>query len=738
MIQNIHLKSVTTFDNDKGVEIEDLNKINFIYGANGSGKTTITKFLNDPFNHTFCNCTITWYQNTPKRILVYNKDFKERNFGKGSLNGIFTIGQATKEELQRIDTLKAELQAIGNKGKSKKEELENHVQLKGVLENNFKEEVWTSAYKKHEGVFKETFKGVKQKESFKERLLFEYAHNTSTLLTYAELEKGARIIFGETPQPISFLPKLEYEEIIGIEANTICQKKIIGKTDVDIAELIQRLNINDWVNEGRGYLQEGTVCPFCQKETITTAFRTQLEQYFDESFINDSRLVLTINDEYNRLATNLLAELNSIEETERSKGESLLNVDLLSSLIKTITSEFATNKELLHSKCRELSRSIELISVKERLLLIQEIIDDTNHEIRKHNAIVGDFSQEKAKLIASIWKYIIEENKLKIKTYLEKQANFQKGIDGINKEIEDLRFRYSNLDKEIKSLSKNVTDTQHSIDEINKILKLYGFSNFEIVKSKIEKHKYQIQRQDETLAESTLSEGEITFITFLYFLQKARGSETAEAVKDERILVIDDPISNLDSTVLFVVSSLIKDIIKEIRAEKSNIRQLIVLTHNIYFLKEVSLIDGNIKSLNDNSFWMIRKHKNCSSIQSFGKENPIHSSYELLWNELRNSTHLSINSLQITMRQIIENYFRIIGKYGDNDFIMKFGDKSDQDICTSLLCWVTDSSRNINNDSSNELQDTTIEKYKEVFRNIFDKSGQIEHYKMMMGEDSVE
>ena len=40
--------------------------------------------------------------------------------------------------------------------------------------------------------------------------------------------------------------------------------------------------------------------------------------------------------------------------------------------------------------------------------------------------------------------------------------------------------------------------------------------------------------------------------------------------------------------VLFVVSTLIKDIIKNIKADIGNVRQLILLTHNVYFHKEVS------------------------------------------------------------------------------------------------------------------------------------------------------
>jgi wobble nucleotide-excising tRNase len=47
-----------------------------------------------------------------------------------------------------------------------------------------------------------------------------------------------------------------------------------------IFKLIQHLNIDDWVNQGRNYLQSKT-CPFCQEETITDDFKEQLKKYFD-------------------------------------------------------------------------------------------------------------------------------------------------------------------------------------------------------------------------------------------------------------------------------------------------------------------------------------------------------------------------------------------------------------------------------------------------------------------------
>jgi wobble nucleotide-excising tRNase len=81
---------------------------------------------------------------------------------------------------------------------------------------------------------------------------------------------------------------------------------------------------------------------------------------------------------------------------------------------------------------------------------------------------------------------------------------------------------------------------------------------------------YQIQREDRSIAEETLSEGEITFITFLYYLQLAKGGTSEENVTEERVLIIDDPISSLDSNVLFIVSTLIKEILKDVKLDKGN------------------------------------------------------------------------------------------------------------------------------------------------------------------------
>ncbi len=731
MIKTISIKNIATFD-DTGIEVSEFKKVNFFYGANGSGKTTISNFIYEPKNARFPECQLKWQNDIELKSLVYNKEFRDRNFGKGNIAGVFTLGQATKEEAELIEEKRKELKELKEKGIKLKDVLDKQIKKRDELEDDFREEVWTSIYKKHESYFKEAFKGVMQKKPFLARLLDEFENNTSDLKTIEELKERAETILGETPVKIPEIPTIDYARLLEIEQEGIWTKKIIGKSDVEIAKLIQRLNINDWVNEGKKHLQENETCPFCQEETITQDFRNQLEGYFDETFTSDTKKVKELNDEYIRVFENLINELQQIENTEKLNKKTKLDLDKFSSLLKTLSSQFIANKELLNSKLKEPSRSIELTSTKEQLEEIEKLITTANLAIKKHNRIVDNYATERNTLVNEIWKFIIEDNRTRIEYFVKHKNGLQKGIDNISKKVAELRDEYIKLDKEIKELTKNVTSIQPSIDEINQTLQSFGFQNFVIVPSKIGTNQYQIQRADGELAESTLSEGEITFITFLYFLQLVKGSTTETEITDDRILVIDDPISSLDSNVLFVVSSLLKEITKKIRNNEGNIKQIILLTHNVYFHKEVSFINGRTKECNETNFWILRKIDNVSYLQNFELVNPIQNSYELLWRELKNKANNSGITIQNIMRRIIENYFKILGKYGDDDLIDKFNNPQEKEICRSLICWINEGSHTIPDDLFVEMQDNTIDNYFKVFKSIFKETGHIEHYNMMM------
>src|SRR5690606_7967535 len=100
--------------------------------------------------------------------------------------------------------------------------------------------------------------------TFKAKILMEFNKRSSNVQPLQDLAKRAKTIFGKQPRELSVLKSLDSSTIQGTENQPIWMKKVLGKADVQIATLIQRLNLNDWVNEGRSYLEDGPTCPFCQ------------------------------------------------------------------------------------------------------------------------------------------------------------------------------------------------------------------------------------------------------------------------------------------------------------------------------------------------------------------------------------------------------------------------------------------------------------------------------------------
>lgn len=735
MITNIKLNNIATYVDQ--VEINDLKKINFIYGSNGTGKTTISNFLYDSTNLIYSNCSKDWKNNNEIEILAYNKRFREDYFGKGKLNGVFTLGKATKDEIDIINIKKEDLKQLKEQYVKRKTSLDTQNEIKRIKVLRFKEKIWESIFQKHKTNFKEAFVGsMKSKDTFYTRVIKEFHNNNETLLGIDILKTKSQIIFGEAPKQITSFATINFEKLLHIQSDEIWQKKIIGKADVEIAKLIQKLNINDWVIKGKSFLVETeTTCPFCQEETITVDFKKQLDEFFDENFTKNLKIIKDFNEEYLREATIIVYQLNQIEKEEKDNKKTMLNISLFSASLKTLISEFSSNKEYLQNKIAEPSRELNLRSIKEQLDNLNLLLTEANTSIESHNKIVLDYSNQREELISAIWKYLVEDNKKEIEIYVKELDGLSKGIEGIQKQYEKLKDKHRLLKIDINKLSLDVTSSEPTVIQINNTLKTYGFQNFTIVSSKKEAKHYEIQREDGSLAESTLSEGEVTFITFLYFLQISSGSLKEGKTSEDKILVIDDPISSLDSNILYVVSTLIKSILKEVRESRGNILQVILLTHNVFFHKEVSFIDGRNPNRSDTNYWILRKKAKVTSIQKFGQDNPIHSSYELLWKDLRDEN--SLVSVQNNMRRIIENYFKILGKLRDDKIVNKFETKEEQDICKSLISWINDGSHSINDDLYIEYQDNTIDNYKVVFKAIFEKTNHIEHYRMMMQEDEV-
>ncbi len=730
MIESISMAKEASFG-DAPQDVSALSKHNFFYGANGSGKTTISRVIADDTGYP--DCQVKWKGGTKLEALVYNKDFVEKNFNQSTeLKGIFTLGEKDDSVVTKIKVVKLEIEELNTKVEANKKVLSGEDGSGGKQaelkkhEDQFETKCWVFKIK-YDQDFKDAFEGVRGKKTeFKSKLIYESKINNSDLVELEALKQRASTVFGPAPVKAEPIPTLGFEDLISLESSPILVKKIIGSADVDIAALIRQLGNNDWVKAGLEYLPltKGT-CPFCQ-QTLPETFEDQIAKYFDEAYEQDVNAIKQLSADYEECARVVSEDIQNIIDTDSA----FIERDKLQSQKDVIDAKIAINRQRIHEKLKESSKVSSLVPLGAALQGVATIITAANTSIAAHNLTVANLAQEQSTLKKQVWKYVVNEASNDYAAYVAAKTILEKAIDGLTTSIQGKNAEKIKKSSELAKLEKSITSIKPTVDDINRLLSAYGFTGFLLAMADTEGY-YKIIREDGKDAKETLSEGEKTFVTFLYFYHRLKGSETGSGMSGNRVVVFDDPVSSLDSEILFIVSSLIKGILVEVCDDSGPIKQVFVLTHNVYFHKEVTFNSKRGKeALKHETFWIVRKDNNQTQVEQH-KDNPIKTSYELLWNELRSPGRSNL-AIQNTLRRILENYFTILGNKNKDAIICGFIGK-DRLVCQSLFSWINDGSHFASDDLYVTCDDTAIDKNLAIFKGIFKNEGHISHYNMMMG-----
>lgn len=734
MINQILINNVATYNTP--AILSDLRPVNYIFGANGTGKTTISRVISQAEGHQ--HCQVNWSNNSPLEVFVYNQDFVERNFNQTStVKGVFTLGDNQVEAEKKIagmqpdiDKLVGEIDGLkkhlnGEDGESGKySELSN---LEPVLQSQcWKQKQLNDQY------FQAAFTGVRgNAERFKTKVLLEKASNTADLLSLDALKEKSETIFSNSVVRVEPLAGLSADHLVTIENHIILQKPIIGNQDVDIAALINTLGNSDWVKQGLHYhQQDDTTCPFCQQSTdadLTKGF----EDFFSDAYDQDIKSLERLLSDFDRASEALIRLVQSNFELNNI----FLDNELFTAEAGILSERLKVNRSLLTAKISEPSRKIELEPIIDIFNKLQNLISIANEATTSHNQTVANIASEKQTLTSQVWKYVLNELSGELDQYERNKNGLNRAITGMETALADKKQRLQTLQGQVQELEKQTTSIHPTKDAINSLLRTFGFNSFKIGIVDVHGH-YKICRANGDDASRSLSEGEKTFITFLYFYSLIKGAQTVSGTTTSRVVVFDDPISSLDSDILYIVSSLMKAVIEDVRNQTGPIKQVLVLTHNVYFHKEVTYSPNRNKNgvLRDESFWLVKKQDQGSIVQRC-QENPIRSAYELLWEDVK-SDNTSSMSLQNTLRRIIENYFTMWGGKGKDEICALFEGR-EKLICQSLFSWVNDGSHSIHDDLYINHGEQTNEAYLRVFKSIFDKSNQLGHYNMMTGEENA-
>jgi wobble nucleotide-excising tRNase len=674
------------------------------------------------------------------QCLVYNRDFRDRNFKVSSpLKGVFTLGERSVKLVADIEEKSRQIAKKVEESEGLKRNLVGDEKIPGKLSEleqlhaSFADTCWMQKVK-HEGTFEPAFAGVlNNKAKFRERVLIEQSSNKSTLATIEELVERAETVFAESPLKEVPLVCPDYAELEKCELNPVLSKVVVGSAEVAIAALIRKLRSGDWVSDGRKFLSESEgKCPFCQ-QALPEDLDVQLTSFFDQAYDDDCRSIKEVLENYEKWGGVLQARIKTIVDG----GSSRLDITQLRSQGEAISAIVSENIEHLKRKRLQPSTKVELRKIGPSCLAIKSMIDGANKAIGEHNARVDNLPNEKRNLTSQVWRYVLDvELKSELSKYKAQRASLETAIDAIKAKITASETEIRSLSDELRALERQTTSIKPAMDDINKTLASFGFTTFRLAQSSTP-GMYELQRMDGSPVNNTLSDGERTFLTFLYFYCLIGGSESDSGTTARRVVVFDDPISSLDSDILFVVSSLVKNVFALARDAGSSVAQVFVLTHNVYFHKEITFDSSNKsgQARAFESYWIIRRDGEESSIERCD-DNPIKSSYELLWAELRRKNP-SPNTICNAMRRILENYFKLLGGVDLHELYKKF-EGEEKTICKSLVSWMHDGSHFAMEDLHLSPTVDAVNKYSSVFRKVFENHGHEAHYRMMMGDAYVE
>ncbi len=130
--------------------------------------------------------------------------------------------------------------------------------------------------------------------------------------------------------------------------------------------------------------------------------------------------------------------------------------------------------------------------------------------------MVANITTERSKLTAQVWKFVLGELKSDLSSYQAERNSLDKAIKSLTEQISTATEDSRKKELEIRELEKQMTSVQPTIDGINAILTCFGFQGFSVAKT-ANGSNYKLIRADGSEAHQTLSEGERTFVTFLYF-----------------------------------------------------------------------------------------------------------------------------------------------------------------------------------------------------------------------------
>lgn len=724
--------------------------INFFFGKNGVGKSTIAD--------NFAKSTGLTPVPTDYDVLVFDKEFIARNIREDDgIPGVFSVNEGNIRIEEEIKQKEAKVKELREEYSTTKSKIDVANTQRTDIQTEVGEICWKSTKAMRDDFPLAMKKTRSKKENFVAELLSTTHAQACDLDELATLYSTAFNSDATQYQNLVMTHRIEQGKQDGYD---LLNKPILSSADTPFADFIRTIGATDWVRHGNERFSHvaGDKCPYCN-QILPDDYAEQLASCFDAQYDADIKKLQQFTRNYEVAVDSVLRLLNE----NLSSPFPRCDFTEYKQLLDTITAVIELNKKNLNEKLTSPASTVTLSDFDDKLDELNAIIDKFNSAIQEHNAIIASRADKKEECIDSVWKHMAFLVEDEVSKYRNNLQSLDKESRDLELELQRLTEEGTTLSADIVELSKQIVNIDSTMNSINKKLDDSGFQGFKFRKKQNDQHKYEIVRDDGSPGRG-LSEGERNFLAFLYFYHKVQGRESAESTFRDRIVVIDDPVSSMDSSSLFIVSSIVRELMSicynngypcEANVPQY-IKQMFILTHNAFFHKEVSY--HMLKHFRCVNFYLIKKARNVSTIELCVRKDPLSdtpaypsnftpvtNSYTALWKEYKEVT--SPSALLRVVRQILEYYFIQISGYESQNLTERImadegvfcTENEDGTVNRDLIFTVSAMLRYIGsestgfNDGLNYVEGSEdIVRIRETFERIFTAMEQRQHYKMMI------
>lgn len=701
--------------------LESDKKVTLVYGLNGSGKSTLSNYLYDPSDKKFRFCSNEGFADA--HVYVYNSKFVRDNFYEiDKLSGIFTLSKANKEIEQKIEEKNRVLNDLDTKLKALDESITKKDLELTEKKRTAEDQTWEikTKYSGGDRVLEYCLKGVsKSKEALFDHLAALAPPVNPPKKPTAALRKEVEVLQGDQARSYQQLPKMQ---IVGMDAEMapILGQAIIGNQDSPVADLIKKLGNADWVSEGISFIDvlqsDGSqTCPFCQAQTLSSAVAATIRDYFDETFETSITALKGMLTRYRNFVESQPAfefYLDNPFYMERKP-----EVDALHGQLAAI---WKANLEAIERKIRAPSLPVTLSLSKDAINALNGVIDEINKSVEVHNTKVTNKDSALAEIKDEFWSNCRWEYSSAVETY-RSHAEARKTERIEEQSTKDrLQADKAVMISSLAELQRKTVNVEEAIETINGRLADLGIDSFKIIK--FEENRYRVSRNGVAGEDFlTLSEGEKTIISFLYFIEMCKGKATPAQVINKKIVVIDDPISSLSHIYIFNVGELIKSEF----CNSDRFEQVLILTHSLYFFYELT---ENREDRRHERQKLVRITKNTSGSKIVDmKYEEIQNDYQAYWDVIMDDKqHPAL--IANCMRNVIEYFFSFVRKMPLANVYHqpKLKDPTHQ----AFYRFMNRESHSVGQNIFDH-KEFDYARFKESFKLVFDENGFPEHYKAM-------